>query len=157
MAFQETNWWWYHHLSLQVTSKDVFKNTSSLDTLCFNLKIPRDKWNASSAVEYYGQSADPRKWRKLIFYLDVIGDTALADSVMECAEPLEGMCIYIFQFGIASSNIPQMTNSILQSVSQGVPKRHNRQEHVPLLLLTHMIMSRWFTENVFGVNYVLDS
>ena len=92
---------------------DVFKNTSSLDTLCFNLKIPRDKWNASSAVEYYGQSTDPRKWRKLIFYLDVIGDTALADSVMECAEPLEGMCIIhicVREFGIASSNIPQMTN-----------------------------------------------
>ena len=32
------------------------------------------------------------KGRKMIFNLDRIGDTSLADSVMDCAEPPAGIC-----------------------------------------------------------------
>ena len=44
-----------------------------------------------SATEYYSNSTDQRKMRKMILNLDVMGDTALADSVMEFAEPPAGM------------------------------------------------------------------
>ena len=36
-----------------------------------------------------------RKGRKMVWYLDEIGDIALADSVMECAEPPAG-CVYVY-------------------------------------------------------------
>ncbi|CAI8053879.1 hypothetical protein GBAR_LOCUS29437, partial [Geodia barretti] len=67
--------------------RKVFENTSNLSDLCIYLSIPDDKWDVDSAVEYYVQSTDPMKMRKMIFWLDVIGDTALADSLMEYAEP----------------------------------------------------------------------
>ena len=34
----------------------------------------------------------------MVYWLDIIGDTALADSVMECAEPPAGMCIFMFMY-----------------------------------------------------------
>ena len=55
------------------------------------LSIPDDKRDVDSAVEYYVQSSYPMKMRKMIFNLDEIGDTALADSLMEYAEPPAGM------------------------------------------------------------------
>ena len=71
--------------------KNAFQNTSDLTYLCSGLDIPDDKWNVSSAVEYCTQSTDPRKGRKMVYWLDMIGDTALADTVMECAEPPAGV------------------------------------------------------------------
>ena len=38
-------------------------------------------------------SGDPMKGRKMVFNLDEIGDTSLAESVMDCAEPPAGMYI----------------------------------------------------------------
>ncbi|CAI8046223.1 hypothetical protein GBAR_LOCUS25546, partial [Geodia barretti] len=67
--------------------RKVFENTSNLSRLCLHLSIPGDKWDVDSAVEYYVQSTDPMKMRKMIFWLDMIGDTALADSLMEYVEP----------------------------------------------------------------------
>ena len=34
------------------------------------------------------------KGRRIIWYLDFNGDTALADSVMDCAEPPPGMYVH---------------------------------------------------------------
>ena len=79
------------HLSRE-RLRNVFMNTSHLSHLCF---IPRDKRNdAITATDHYYQSTQPRKVRELIYWLDVIGDTALADSVMDCAEPPAGMYVH---------------------------------------------------------------
>ena len=75
----------------KATLKNVFQNTSKLWNLCNSLKIPRDKRDVDSAVEYYAQDTDQMKMRKMIFFLDKDGDTALADSVMQFAEPPAGM------------------------------------------------------------------
>ena len=68
--------------------RHVFENTSDL---CAYLSIPRDKWDVDSAVEYYIQSTHLRKMRRMIWVLDMMGDTGLADSLMEYAEPPAGM------------------------------------------------------------------
>ena len=73
-------------------SLNVFENTSNLGGLCIGLNIPYDKRNnAASASEHFIQSTEPLKGRKMVFCLDLIGDTALADTVMECAEPPAGI------------------------------------------------------------------
>ena len=75
----------------KATLRKVFENTSALGYLCALLSIPRDKRDVDSAVEYYVQSTDPMKMRHMIYWLDEIGDTALADTLMEYAEPPAGM------------------------------------------------------------------
>ena len=70
----------------------VFDNTSDLGYLCSGLNIPDDKSNnAISAAEHFMRSTEPMKVREMIWSLDWYGDTALADTVMECAEPPAGM------------------------------------------------------------------
>ena len=82
------------HLSRE-RLRNVFMNTRYLSHLCSCLPIPYDKRNdAITAADHYYQSTQPRKVRRLIFYLDWIGDTALADSVMDCAEPPAGMYVH---------------------------------------------------------------
>ena len=69
-------------------TRNVFANTRDLRGLCSLFNIPADKMkNAASATEHYIQSTELMKGRKIVFYLDCNGDTALADTVMECAEP----------------------------------------------------------------------
>ena len=75
----------------KATLRNVFENTRNLSGLCYWLNIPYDKWDVDSAVEYCAQDTDQMKMRKMIFNLDMMGDTALADSVMEFAEPPAGM------------------------------------------------------------------
>ena len=82
----------------KATLRNVFRNTSYLFSgnvfspgLCNHLNIPSDKWDVDSATEYYSNSTDQRKMRKMIFRLDFMEDTALADSVMEFVEPPAGM------------------------------------------------------------------
>ena len=78
----------------KATLRNVFENTRGLlydRGLCDYLHIPDDKRDVDSATEYYSNSTDERKMRKMIFNLDNMGDTALADSVMEFAEPPAGM------------------------------------------------------------------
>ena len=81
----------------KATLRNVFANTSRLSGnilrlgLCDYLNIPGDKRDVDIATEYYSNSTDQRKMRKMIFRLDEMGDTALADSVMEFAEPPAGM------------------------------------------------------------------
>ena len=70
----------------------VFEKTNDLGRLCRSLNIPDDKRNnAASASEHFIRSTEPMKGRKIVFWLDCIGDTSLADTVMECAEPPAGM------------------------------------------------------------------
>ena len=70
-------------------------NTRYLSELCNWLSIPHDKSNdAITAADHYYQSTRPRKVRWLIYQLDMIRDTALADSVMDCAEPPAGMYVH---------------------------------------------------------------
>ena len=73
--------------------REVFKNTSDLRELCFYLNIPDDKSiDAATLAEYYvNHSRKYRRGRSMIWGLDEIGDTALADSIMSCAEPSTGM------------------------------------------------------------------
>ena len=78
-------------------ARHVFLNTSNPGCLCFNLNIPDDKSNnAASASEHFIQSTEPMKARNVIYSLDHIGDTALADTVMECAEPPAGMYMFMW-------------------------------------------------------------
>ena len=69
--------------------KDIFKRTSDLDSLCGCLEIP-DYESESAAAEYFAQNSDPTKVRNMIFWLDWNGDTVLADTMMEYAEPPAG-------------------------------------------------------------------
>ena len=71
--------------------RNICKNTTDLDKLSDYLSIPDDKRDVDSAVEYYARSTDPVKMRRMIYYLDHIGDTALAESVMDYAEPPAGI------------------------------------------------------------------
>ena len=75
----------------KATLRNVFENTNNLDGLCIRLFIPPDKWDVDSAVEYFAQDTDQMKMREMIWWLDDMGETALADSVMEFAEPPAGM------------------------------------------------------------------
>ena len=74
--------------------REVFKNTSNLSSLYFNLNIPPDKSSdAATAAEYYvNHNKTYRRGREIVWGLDMIGDTALADPIMSCAEPSTGMC-----------------------------------------------------------------
>ena len=73
--------------------REVFKNTSDLNLLCIYLTIPDDKRSdAAAAAEYYvNHSSVYSRGIEIIWGLDQIGDTALADSIMSCAEPSTGM------------------------------------------------------------------
>ena len=73
--------------------REVFKNTSDLSWLCLCLDIPDDKRSdAATAAEYYvNHSRVHTRGRWIIWHLDQIGDTALADSIMSCTEPSTGM------------------------------------------------------------------
>ena len=71
----------------------LFEKTSNLAELCSHFGIPDDKWgDAATAAEYYvNNDTGSRGWRWLIWCLDYIGDTDLANSIMEYAEPPEGV------------------------------------------------------------------
>ena len=71
--------------------KSAFTNTKDLNKLCFYLSVPQDKRNAVDALKFFLKWNHPRKVRKLVFYLDYIGDTTLANSVMNYAELPSGI------------------------------------------------------------------
>ena len=71
----------------------MFENTTNLNLLCGGVLIPLHKRDVDSAVEYFVRSTDPVKMRKMVFLLDRISDTALAESVMDYAEPPAGMTV----------------------------------------------------------------
>ena len=63
----------------------------------------------------------------MVFWLDRIGDTALADTVMECAEPPAGMCIFMFMY---------IAGTLCDIVSTDSWSRENR---LTLYTLVHFI------------------
>ena len=71
----------------------LFEKTRDLARLCNGLGIPYYKrGDAATAAEYYiNNDTRYRGWRWLIWWLDIIGDTDLANSIMEYAEPPEGV------------------------------------------------------------------
>ena len=71
----------------------LFEKTSNLALLCSFLRIRYDKCgDAATAAEYYvNNDTRCRGWRWLIWFLDSNGDTDLANSIMEYAEPPEGV------------------------------------------------------------------
>ena len=73
--------------------RNTFENATDLNKLCSYLPVPHDKRDVDSAVEYYARSTDPVKMRRMIFMLDRIGDTTLAESMMDYAEPPAGMTV----------------------------------------------------------------
>ena len=79
------------HTALLLThdkARNVFENCSDQFRLCIGLNIPDDKRkNALIATEFFMQSKEQMKVKRMIFYLDYNGDTELADTVMEYAEP----------------------------------------------------------------------
>ena len=76
-------------------TRNVFENCRYLSNLYSDLNIPYNKReNVVSAAEYFMQSTEPMKVRKMIFYLEWYEDTALANTVMECAEPPAGIYMY---------------------------------------------------------------
>ena len=76
----------------------IFEKTRNLQELCVNLGIyhliPRDKrGDAAAAAEFC--VTQRRNWRRIIWNLDGIGDTALAESIMDRAEPPAGVwCVH---------------------------------------------------------------
>ena len=79
-------------------ARNIFENTRFLWGLCNFLNVPHDKRdNAARASEHFIQSIEPMKVRRMIWCLDWNGDTALADTVMECAEPPAGMYIFMWE------------------------------------------------------------
>ena len=77
----------------KVVLRNVFQNTTDLDGLCIGLSIPDDKRDIDSAVEYFARRTKPMKIRWMIYELDWNGDTDLAESVMDYAEPPAGMTV----------------------------------------------------------------
>ena len=76
-------------------SKDRFRyileKTSNLVQLYDKFSVPDDKRNDTiTAVDFCYQSWG-KVIRRMIYYLDEIGDTDLADSLMDNAEAHEGM------------------------------------------------------------------
>ena len=71
----------------------LFEKASHLTVLCSDLGIPNVKrGDAATAAEYYvNNDTGMRGWRWLIWFLDCTGDTDLANSIMEYAEPPEGV------------------------------------------------------------------
>ena len=76
--------------------QEVFEKTSDREKLCsYWLEIPDDKCgDAATAANYFvNHDTGYRRWRWIIWFLDSIGDTALADSLMDRAEPHAGVWI----------------------------------------------------------------
>ena len=77
--------------------RPIFEKARDLEWLCDWLDIPDDKrTNATTAAEWYvNQNVGTRTWRWMIQILDRTGDTALADSIMDHAEPPAGVwCVH---------------------------------------------------------------
>jgi len=77
--------------------RPIFEKTRNLERLCDYLSIPDDKrTNAATAAEWYvNHSTWTRTWQWMIYSLDMMGETALADSIMDHAEPPAGVwCVH---------------------------------------------------------------
>lgn len=76
----------------------VFEKTSDLEKLCrYWLEIPDDKCGdaATAAIYFVNHDTGYKRWRWIVWFLDCIGDTTLADSLVDCAEPHAGVCGFL--------------------------------------------------------------
>ena len=78
--------------------RPVLEKTSNLKRLCSNLFIPSNKCDdAATAADYFVNHATLYKsWKWIIWKLDDIGDTDVAESIMENAEPSAGVWTVYF-------------------------------------------------------------
>ena len=78
--------------------RPVLEKTSDLNDLCFHLGIPYNKRDdAATAADYFVNHATQRRsWKWIIWELDDIGDTDVAESIMENAEPSAGVWTVYF-------------------------------------------------------------
>ena len=78
--------------------RPVLEKTSDLNYLCDLLGIPSNKRDdAATAADYFVNHATQRKsWKWIIWLLDHIGDTDVAESIMENAEPSAGVLTVYF-------------------------------------------------------------
>ena len=69
----------------------VFSTTANL-LLAIYLGIPDDKrTNPLTAAEWWMSNGQNRRWRYIIYLLDLVGDTAIADELMPYSEPPSGV------------------------------------------------------------------
>ena len=78
--------------------RPVLEKTSNLYRLCDNLLIPDNKCDdAATAADYFVNHVTQYKsWKWIIWELDRIGDTDVAESIMENAEPSAGVWTVYF-------------------------------------------------------------
>ena len=78
--------------------RPVLEKTSNLNDLCSFLLIPFNKCDdAATAADYFVNHVTERKsWKWIIWGLDDIGDTDVAESIMENAEPSAGVWTVYF-------------------------------------------------------------
>ena len=78
--------------------RPVLEKTSNLKGLCIRLRIPDNKRDdAATAADYFVNHATQYKsWKSIIWKLDRIGDTDVAESIMEDAEPSAGVWTVYF-------------------------------------------------------------
>ena len=73
--------------------RPVLEKTRNLNDLCFYLGIPDNKRDdAATAADYFvNEVTQCKSWNWIILRLDEIGDTDVAESIMENAEPSAGV------------------------------------------------------------------
>ena len=78
--------------------RSVLEKTSNLKRLCGYLDIPANKRDAAAtAADYFVNHATQyRSWKRIIWGLDCIDDTDVAESIMENAEPSAGVWTVYF-------------------------------------------------------------
>ena len=75
--------------------RPVLEKTRDLNELCIVLDIPDNKYDdAATAADYFVNHV--KLWKWLIWGLDNIGDTDVAESIMENAEPSAGVWTVYF-------------------------------------------------------------
>ena len=78
--------------------RPVLEKTSNLNDLCIRLDIPANKRDDAATTADYFVNHDTQcmSWKWIIWGLDNIGDTDVAESIMENAEPSAGVWTVYF-------------------------------------------------------------
>ena len=79
--------------------RPVLEKTRNLNYLCIHLEIPAYKRDdAATAADYFVNhvTTQRRSWKWIIWGLDYIDDTDVAESIMENAEPSAGVWTVYF-------------------------------------------------------------
>ena len=78
--------------------RPVLEKTSDRIDLCSFLRIPDNKRDdAATAADYFvNRVMQYKSWKRIIWELDNIGDTDVAESIVENAEPSAGVWTVYF-------------------------------------------------------------